>query len=1230
MSKKPQKNQKNQKPKKQNYTLIHPIEKQYELPNEKKNMVLYLNTSGNYDRLYEAQYRTTNEEYVVKMDKNDPRLILQRQREEEEWEKFKKKNLKIRVNEFKDEDERKHYLESKEPLPINPHIIVLPKEPKKKITKQRKRRIIKLNDLPREGNIYIKDDMQDFFDKQFDEGLLLESDYIDLRLIHEINLKHPRKFDSLGKPSKYNFCDDFGYFGFKDVDFFTDFNKFGVGLVDYFRLLKLNIIFYLIIALIGFLNLYSCGESFNKLSDIDKFFGYSNLKDFFMKFTLGNLLLKDYYKCKLEDLTVIKNISLSCEYYEKNNYYYVDKSSLAIFEMSDETISDSYDKVCDNYAFNKKYKSPFTEKSQIKNHMIKKYINCNYRHSVCEIDITKYLKENNTLTNSIFIQYKCFYSRTNFYHSARSGLIYFFTILIIFLYLIYYLFLFSMFQKSNKVHSENFYQINQYTIHVKNVNINPKPPKLYQDLNLLVIALHNAAQYRKIDESDLEICDDYNDEPIYESTKAVYQISYCIFDNLYLDLIKDKFKLLSTIEVPNYTREKINLFSSPLTNNKYNLNLKRDKKQLLIEQIGRYNSQINIEKHVCDNVNINDVFVTFKTKKHAEKCYNCYHSKPRVFRFIIECCLKNGKKNLSKFYYKDQWLDVEYIPSLSDGIKYENLRIDGLTHYLPKPMSVLIVFILILANLYIQYIQVIKQRKFDLEFINYMNCDLFIATTKTSSFISINDVMAEENESDLTNRYNTFCYCKYNIVNFGRRTAENVYYEKDIISLSGTSQTIKIFPCRKWFRILDDSNNYDIYRFIFLVIFNCFSLRIIQILPYYERYKTKMEERKRLMILVFFYGIFANGLNTVLTNTYVSDFFSEKLYIFPLLTGKYINLNDLWYYNVSPAICVMILLNAIIPYIIEYLKFAIITFIRHFCCKKIVTEKNKSKFLFWFIGPEYHVEIKYGNHLSLISVLMLLNFGVMNFMSFIILSIVTLISFYLDKILFIRYCKIPENYSQDLNKLYLKYFWIVIIVSCITNIYSSGIVMPIIHETMPFFLQLKTLFLEWKFWIFVAIAIIMILYDIIRYSLVPFLIFCICNKKNIAYGFADDKAFENNFMKDFTIYEVLPLGIIYKNYMLRLLEYSQIQKYSLYHNVNYLLEFYRERLDADRMAIQEKIRLILHKRIDLDVDFDTKLKSLMDKYNKELDDTKIKENFSYNMAYYDIFESAYMEKMLQH
>ena len=688
---------------------------------------------------------------------------------------------------------------------------------------------------------------------------------------------------------------------------------------------------------------------------------------------------------------------------------------------------------------------------------------------------------------------------------------------------------------------------------------------------------------------------------------------------------------MSTIEKPNYTTVKENVLSSKLTNRVYDINLRRDERVEIREQIQSYNNKIKFEKLCCDNVKINDVFVTFKTKGHAEKCYNCYKSKSKYFRFFIERCL-GERRALNPFYYKDQWLEVDYMPCQTDGIKYENLRIDDITTYLPKPMSVLVVFILVCGNLLIFYMQVHFQRNVDNEFVNYLNCGLFISREKSSNFISINDVIKDEQEEKLINRYNSYCFCKYNLYEFGRSTAENTYYEKKLNSLNneGFTQTVRVFPCRRWFKSLDKSQKMDFVMYSIIIVYNSFSLWVIQLLPKYERYKTKMDERKRLMILSFFFGIFANGINVVIANANISTFLSETMWFLPLFTGKYINFNGYWFYNVSSTISALILLNSIIPYLLEYIKFGIMSFIRNCCCKGILNKNNKYYFLYWYIGPEYHLEVKLGIHLSLISVIMLFNFTITNFFSFLFLIITTFISFYLDKILFIRYCKIPENYNQELNKLYCKIFFIIIIISTITNCYQCCLLMNIIHDVQPFLVQLQLLLESSKFWIYIVIAILLILYNLIRYSLIPFFIFCCCEKRNVAYGFADNKEFEKDFVKDFTIYESLPLSILYKNYKLRELEFAQIEKYALNHDLDKLLEFYREKLDIDREVLQEKIRIVLRNRIDLDKYFDQNIEVMMKKYVKDLDDTKIKKDFSYNMSYYDIFEACFIEKMIDH
>ena len=397
-------------PQRQNYT-------SFPKPKKKKQQLglTYLDTTGQYNKLYEAAFLNPNDDFTFKMDPNDPRLKLKKQQEDEEWERFKRRNMKIKVNYFKTEDERKRYLESKEPLPINPHMIVLSKDPKRKIITQRKREIIKISDLPRDGNIYFKDEMNDYFNEQFDEGLVQEKDYINLRLINEINLRHPRKFDDMGKPQKYSlFCDGFDYFGFKDESMFCDMNKFGVGLVDYFRMLKINIIFYLILAFFAFLSLYACGENFDKINDIKKLYHFSDVKDFFTKLTLGNIISKDYYRCQMVDtsnINNIKTISLHCDYYPTGNYFYMNTDSIISFETSPETDVNYGDTICNNYISNKKYESPFGKSDSINIRKIKKNTECNERHSVCTIDISdfkKKLKKALLLNINVFIRVNIF------------------------------------------------------------------------------------------------------------------------------------------------------------------------------------------------------------------------------------------------------------------------------------------------------------------------------------------------------------------------------------------------------------------------------------------------------------------------------------------------------------------------------------------------------------------------------------------------------------------------------------------------------------------------------------------------------------------------------------------------------------------------------------------------------------------------------------------------------
>jgi hypothetical protein len=206
------------------------------------------------------------------------------------------------------------------------------------------------------------------------------------------------------------------------------------------------------------------------------------------------------------------------------------------------------------------------------------------------------------------------------------------------------------------------------------------------------MCLIKAAHYVKEEEPIRDITEQYNNnEDIIEADRAIYQISFPLYDSEVLQLIKKKYELLHTIETVNSSYKKLNLMENPLLNKKYNLDLYKERKNDIIKEIKDYNSQIGVLKTESQYEMINDVWVTFKSKKHAEKVFKCYNSKKRLLRFLIKCCLNKYKwKTIENFYYKDQWLNVEYNPPPLDNVNYENLRLSKNNSYCPKYISTMI------------------------------------------------------------------------------------------------------------------------------------------------------------------------------------------------------------------------------------------------------------------------------------------------------------------------------------------------------------------------------------------------------------------------------------------------------------------------------------------------------------------------------------------------------------
>ena len=104
-------------------------------------------------------------------------------------------------------------LEAQQPLPYNPDLIVVPKDPKNKKLRKRERVVKVINDIPREGKMFKRDADSNYYETHLGENAKTEDEYNDIMLINEINLRHPRNHDSRGTPYKIPLCEDIGMFG---------------------------------------------------------------------------------------------------------------------------------------------------------------------------------------------------------------------------------------------------------------------------------------------------------------------------------------------------------------------------------------------------------------------------------------------------------------------------------------------------------------------------------------------------------------------------------------------------------------------------------------------------------------------------------------------------------------------------------------------------------------------------------------------------------------------------------------------------------------------------------------------------------------------------------------------------------------------------------------------------------------------------------------------------------
>ena len=148
-------------------------------------IINYFNKTGEVEKIYEKAFNEKDiGDYNFVIDENDPRYKLRKMLEEQEWEKFKNKS-KIPVAIYPDRETMRKQLEAQQPLPYNPDLIVVPKDPKNKKLRKRERVVKVINDIPREGKMFKRDADSNYYETHLGENAKTEDEYNDIMLINE-------------------------------------------------------------------------------------------------------------------------------------------------------------------------------------------------------------------------------------------------------------------------------------------------------------------------------------------------------------------------------------------------------------------------------------------------------------------------------------------------------------------------------------------------------------------------------------------------------------------------------------------------------------------------------------------------------------------------------------------------------------------------------------------------------------------------------------------------------------------------------------------------------------------------------------------------------------------------------------------------------------------------------------------------------------------------------------
>lgn len=771
-----------------------------------------------------------------------------------------------------------------------------------------------------------------------------------------------------------------GCFGCCQKYLSSELDKYGLGITSYFKTLKSLLWCF---GIITFINIIVYYVYINTHFETE----YRSINEFLFKSTVGNVA-----SCNLISINIFKRIFLkgiffiialfNCQkieadqFFSQNFYNFrFNCSEYEFIKISDFGIppDKSYDiensSNCVNFTSSiNLFINQSCKLDNITNSLLD--LNCSEK-SICNVSLaTSELKKKCNLNyenKNLYLSYMCFdkYIEIGNYKLDRNILAYVISsidALGIIIILVTIIIILCDYSRLEKIYSQNNKFINEYTVNIKNLNI--EYANIDDEIESLITHFDNLIKtsFKKFlrnfdrnscNNSNSNNSNNYSEEAMFYNGSLSINTSDLSYKTYIYEInfpYMTKDKLTAIVKRENLIKEYISLKTKLdlylLERNLYNDDKKIERLEKGINNVK--NKIISVQNDLKRNDNqhiekINDIFITFFHTKFAKYIFNSYNKSKFTRFWYFFCC---SQKRIKKFYYKDQWLKIEKNPDNPSNINWQNMIIGTYDKIFLKFLSVVLSIFLILISFGIVITGKYFQELLDKEFDNNVDC----------KFIDydINSVRVEFFTQNIPkrNRLKTFCFCREKLTEIGIFKLYDFTFPENQ----------NVFPCKDWLMAFIQYNFIN-YGIIFSIpILNALITYLLTKLTNYEKNKSLTEDKSSNMIKIFIGQFINTGIVIFLVNIKI-NFIKNLELKFPIFNGFYDDLNSGWFKNIGSTIFFTMIISVFSPHLGILANFLFTSIKRLSDSCNLIGNSSKIKdyksFTTLYLGPELMIDSRY-------------------------------------------------------------------------------------------------------------------------------------------------------------------------------------------------------------------------------------------------------------------------------